>query len=262
MIDEEATFREYGYRSSELGRWSKNPIIVICEKCNQPRTCRNDSYRDLCMSCVQKGNTNKKGKIVSDEGRCNMSRAGFLRPPMSDQTKELVVTALTGRPVSEETRCKIAESETGKTVSEQTRCKSAESHTGLPQSDETRRRRSATRQGIPYDDWESYATNSLYCPKFNELCRESNREKYGRHCFLTGAPESANVNKSGKMSKLSVHHVDMDKMQGCIGNRWKLVPLLMGIHTKMHSEVWMARIEYLIEHVWYPAGVWTPDALC
>ncbi len=148
MIDEDATFRKYGYRSTELGRWSKKPIVVICEKCIQSRECRNDSYRDLCMSCVQIGNTSKKGVIVSDEGRSNMSRAGSLRPPMSAHTKELVVIALTGRSVSEETRHKISESENGKTVSNKTKYKLSESLTGLTQSEETRQRRSAALQGF------------------------------------------------------------------------------------------------------------------
>jgi hypothetical protein len=221
------------------------------------------------MSCVQIGKTrtleSRQKQSESTRGEKNHSYG----KPRSPETKHKLSEANTGinnpnfgKHLSDETRQKISESENGKTVSEQTRCKSAESHTGLPQSEETRRRRSATQQGIPYDDWESYATNSLYCPKFNEQCKESNREKYGRHCFLTGAPESENVNKSGKMSKLSVHHVDMDKMQGCNGNRWKLVPMLQGLHGRMHNETWLARIEYLLEHVWYPDGVWTPDALC
>lgn len=162
MIDEARTLELFGYTSDELGKWSKKPIAVVCEKCGEPRTCRNDSYRDLCMSCVQIGNTSKKGVIVSDEGRRNMSRAGALRPPMSDHTKELVTTALIGRPVSEETRRKISESENGKYISEQTRRKSAESHTGLKQSEDTCRRRSATHQGLDYDrgEWNGFTDKS------------------------------------------------------------------------------------------------------
>lgn len=129
-------------------------------------------------------------------------------------------------------------------------------------TEEGRRMQSARMQGISYDEWESFATDSPYCPMFNEPCRESNREKYGRRCFITGVLEDDNVSKTGKVRKLSVHHVDMNKNQGCEGIRWKLVPMLMGQHTKMHSEVWEARIEYLLEHVWYPDGVWAPDALC
>ena len=109
---------------------------------------------------------------------------------------------------------------------------------------------SAQKQGIPYDEWESYACESLYCPLFNNKCRESNRDKYDRRCFLTGLPECENLTKTGKHRKLSVHHVDMDKQQGCNGHRWRLVPLCMNWHGKAHTELWKSRIIWLLENIW------------
>lgn len=129
-------------------------------------------------------------------------------------------------------------------------------------SDDGRRIQSAALQGVPYDEWEGFAIDSPYCPKFNEACRESNRWKYGRRCFITGKPEADNITKTGKHRKLSVHHVDMNKEQGCNGRVWKLVPLGVECHGSAHGVIWAARIEYLLEHVWYPDGVWTPDSLC
>lgn len=113
-------------------------------------------------------------------------------------------------------------------------------------SDEHRRQMSAAGQGISYEDWEGFASRSRspYCPKFNESCKESNREKYGRRCFLTNLPEAENG------QKLSVHHCDMNKMQGCDGHRWRLVPLCQGWHGKTHNDLWEARIGYLLENVW------------
>lgn len=109
---------------------------------------------------------------------------------------------------------------------------------------------SATRQGLAYDDWESYAVDQPYCPLFNKECRESNREKYGKRCFLSGISELENITSTGKQWKLSVHHVDMDKMQGCNGKRWKLIPLSIGWHIKVHTELWKSRIIWLLENVW------------
>lgn len=129
-------------------------------------------------------------------------------------------------------------------------------------SDDARRILSAALQGVPYDEWEGFAIDSPYCPRFNEACRESNREKYGRRCFITGKMESDNITKTCKARKLSVHHVDMNKAQGCDGHAWKLVPLGVECHGTAHGVIWAARIDYLLEHVWYPNGVWTPDALC
>ena len=111
-------------------------------------------------------------------------------------------------------------------------------------SEEHSRKMSAVQQGISYDEWEGFAKSQLYCPKFNESCKESNRMKYGRRCFLTGLPEAENG------QKLSVHHCDMNKQQGCDGHRWRLVPLCRAWHGRTHNETWEARIGYLLENVW------------
>lgn len=109
---------------------------------------------------------------------------------------------------------------------------------------------SAGLQGIPYEEWQGFAKDQPYCPKFNEACRESNREKYDRRCFLTGLPEAENITATGKQQKLSVHHVDMNKQQGCDGYRWRLVPIALGLHGKTHNPTWISRIQYLLENVW------------
>ena len=108
---------------------------------------------------------------------------------------------------------------------------------------------SAGYQHISYDDWESYARDQPYCPLFNEECRESNREKYNRKCFICGLSESKNITSTGKQRRLSVHHVDMNKQQGCDGVRWKLVPACMFCHNKLHDEIWIARITWLLNNI-------------
>jgi hypothetical protein len=115
---------------------------------------------------------------------------------------------------------------------------------------DVRKKVSATNQCISYDEWESFASYQKYCPDFNEECKESNREKYDRKCFLTGLPEEENITQNGKQIKLAVHHVDMDKGQGCSGIKWKLVPLSMSWHSKVHNELWEARIIWLLDNVW------------
>ena len=105
---------------------------------------------------------------------------------------------------------------------------------------------SASKRNIPYDEWESFAGIKNYCPLFDEVCRESNREKYNRRCFLCNKLESKNITSTGKQYKLSVHHVDMNKQQGCKGVRWKLVPLCMNCHNLGHREIWIGRITWLL----------------
>ena len=109
-----------------------------------------------------------------------------------------------------------------------------------------REKASAIQQGISYDEWEGFAKHQPYCPRFNEACRESNREKYDRRCFLSGTTEMENE------QKLSVHHIDMNKDQGCDGHTWKLVPLCRKWHGRVHTSLWLARIQYLLAYVWNP----------
>ena len=110
-------------------------------------------------------------------------------------------------------------------------------------SEETRRRMSAAKQGIPRDEWCGYANEQKYCHNFNSSCREQNRDKYDHQCFLCGKHED------DENRKLSVHHVDMNKDQGCNGHEWKLVPLCHACHARVHHTTWQARIEYLLSSV-------------
>ena len=82
--------------------------------------------------------------------------------------------------------------------------------------------------------------NSMYCPMFTEEVRERNRDKYGRLCFLCDKDEYDNKRR------LSVHHVDMNKDQGCNEHDWSLVPLCASCHGKAHNPTWQSRIEYLL----------------
>lgn len=112
------------------------------------------------------------------------------------------------------------------------------------------KRISAGLQHIPYEKWESFASDSPYCPAFNDECRESNREKYNRKCFICNLLEKNNITSTGKWQRLSVHHVDMDKGQGCDNKRWKLVPVCIKHHGLLHTELWMFRIIWLLDNVW------------
>lgn len=93
-------------------------------------------------------------------------------------------------------------------------------------------------------NWKGGTSTGKYCHKFNECCRERNRNKYGRTCFICGKTEAQNGRN------LDVHHVDMNKGQGCDGYKWKLVPLCHTCHPSSHTNLWRARIEYLLWSVW------------
>lgn len=103
---------------------------------------------------------------------------------------------------------------------------------------------SAMQQGISIEDWDGFSIEQKYCHKFNQSCRESNRGRYGRKCFICGKGETENGRK------LSVHHIDRNKDQGCNGHSWDLVPLCSSCHGKSHTPMWEARISYILEYVW------------
>jgi len=74
--------------------------------------------------------------------------------------------------------------------------------------------------------WMGGKSFEPYCYKWTEALRESIREEFGRKCYLCPTTEKENG------VKLSVHHINFDKMAGCYGKRWNLVPLCKKHHTK------------------------------
>ena len=178
---------------------------------------RMQNYRGLCRSCALKGRT------LSEDHRRKISEAKQGKTFSKEHCRNISEARKARAPPSEETRRKISEGNKGKIVSE-----------------ETRQKISSWHQSISYEDWESFAKDGEYCHKFNNDCRERNREKYERRCFICGKDEDDNG------ERLSVHHVDMSKSQGCDGEEWKLVPLCHSCHSRAHSKTWTARIEYLM----------------
>lgn len=98
---------------------------------------------------------------VSDETRSKQSAAKKgCRPwnigiPCTDETKEKISKALTGRkasPVSAETREKLRKASTGRALSDEARRKISESKKGKKASTETKQKMSEKRKGIEFTD--------------------------------------------------------------------------------------------------------------
>lgn len=89
-------------------------------------------------------------------------------------------------------------------------------------------------------NWKGGISYLPYCEKFNENKREEIREKHGRECFICGKSEEENG------SKLSVHHINYRKHQGCNGEKWSLLPLCRSCHTKTNHKrlYWEFAIKY------------------
>lgn len=261
----QATIRWMGYDPTTLSPGSHEKVWDICAGCEMAILRERRYVGRLCRRCVRKG-------VPLPPDVCEKIRKGNTGKVRTPEMREVYSAAATKRlanpknhpmygrkhtPESIE-KMHIAHSnrseETLKLMSDvQKGIQSGEKNGfyGKTHSKESRQSMSATKQHISCDEWEEFARDQPYCPKFNEVCRESNREKYDRQCFICGKPESENILSSGKHIKLSVHHVDMNKNQGCDGHEWRLVPLCRHHHgSSAHTPTWMARIQYLLNHVW------------
>jgi len=93
-------------------------------------------------------------------------------------------------------------------------------------------------QGENNPSWKGGTSFEPYCSKFNFDLKEKIRNGNKRKCILCGKSEILNGRK------LSIHHIDGDKMQGCDGKKWKLMPLCQSCHSKCHSHP--IKYEFLI----------------
>ena len=232
MIDEEATFQKYGYTSDRWAPQSHKPVIAACDECGDVRVVKMGAYRDLCHKCAL-WKANKKRAAPPDYNVRSIDDAETFRRfrhhayDLSPNSAGMVVAVCVG--------C-------GKVRETPKQFYADLCHPCRNKSDKNRQKQSATVRGMSYDEWDGYATEQKYCYKFNNDCRERNRDKHGHTCFICGMEEHINGRK------LSVHHIDNSKSQGCDGEKWKLVPLCNSCHGKVHNPIWQARIEYLLKY--------------
>jgi len=86
--------------------------------------------------------------------------------------------------------------------------------------------------GCESPNWRGGISKLPYCEKWTEKLREEIRDKYNRMCFLCDKKEKDNITITNRCRKLSVHHIDGDKEQGCNNKPWFLVPLCIHCHGK------------------------------
>ena len=193
MINEEKTFKKFGYYSTNLKPKSHKRVVANCNKCGKERMLTFHQYRDLCVSC------SLKGRKHSEETKQKMSGKNNL---------------MYGKKHSEETKQKISKANSGKF-------------------------------GKKSPNWQGGISMGKYCSKFDNECRENNRNKFYNKCFLCGKNEIENGRK------LSVHHIDYNKNQGCDNISWKLIPLCIKCHSKTSSKYLRDYYEELISRLLY-----------
>lgn len=119
------------------------------------------------------------------------------------------------------------------------------------QNEEFKIKLSCSVQGINREDFNGFISYDPYCEKFNKVKKKEVRNKYNNCDYLTGIHRDiCNRDKSGKVRELDVHHVDFNKMQGCKGHEWLLIPVSRR-HNGMFNRdrpFWERLIKYALRY--------------
>ena len=78
-------------------------------------------------------------------------------------------------------------------------------------------------------NWKGGTSFEPYCHLFNFDVKEKFRNKYYRVCIICGI----SILQNGR--RLSIHHIDENKMQGCKDHKWSLIPLCIFCHSKLQK---------------------------
>jgi hypothetical protein len=191
-----------------------------------------------------------KGLSASDETKKKMSisRKKQIRTP---ETVKKIADKNRGKKRSVEFCVRNAELQRGRKQTPETIAKRVQSQKGKPKKPhsgdsrigthrpiEVRKKISDKLSGSNNPKWKGGISNISYCFKFNDIFKEYIRNKFNRTCFICNKHEENNVTKTGKIIKLSIHHVDYDKLDICNGKSWPFVPLCMQCHGKTSNNRW------------------------
>jgi hypothetical protein len=111
-----------------------------------------------------------------------------------------------------------------------------------------------SRMGPNNPQWKGGISYEPYCIKFTKYLKEEIRDKFGHRCFLCHMTEEMNG------CKLSIHHCDYLKSQGCQGQRWSLLPLCKQCHAKTNTRRWywfaLLRDYWIYDHICFERSEW------
>lgn len=220
-------------------------------------------YKERVSGAISRGHLGKK---LSEEHRrrlseSHMGKKSHLGIPQSEETKKKISNSKKGKkrkyPITEETRKKMSNSAKIRANKPEWKKNISEKKKGQKHTEETKHKLQQYK-GEMASGWIDGRSYDPYCEKFDDAKKEEIRNSYNRKCFNCGKEEKINLTTNGHMWKLSVHHVDGDKQQGCNGKRWFLIPLCLKCHarTTNNNIYWQEHITDLVR-IYNIKDIWT-----
>ena len=252
MIDEEATFKKFGYYSYDWAPKSHKKIVAVCDDCGKVRVLNKRDYHALCSSCTRKGKNSPHWKGGKAKLICEI--CGTEIPIWPSLIKRgngrFCSPACYAKWQSKHRRGKDSfKWQGGKIMQICEIC-----GTKFPVNPSLikygfgrfcspkckQKWMSENFSGENHPNWKGGISFGKYCSKFNNKFKEYIRDKFGRICFLCSKTEE------GEGRKLSVHHVNYNKGCGCDGDETcQFVPLCRSCNSKVNKnrKMWEKKIK-------------------
>lgn len=177
MIDNEETFKRFGYYADGLKPNSWKRIVAICDGCGKVREVYNGCYVSLCISCSQ--------KIAQN------------RPEVIEAKRQ----KLLGTKQTSESNKKRSDTMKKNWADNPDRRKSYSDRV----SGDGNPSKFVDRTGSNNGRWKGGKSYGPYCHKFNEKLKEAIRKRDNYTCQLCG------MHQDDSFRKHDVHHIHYDK---------------------------------------------------
>lgn len=255
-IDDEITFREKGYRSTELKLGSNKPVWAICANPNcereggRGRWVRYQNCSMLCHSCAQKERhflkeyeRTEKYDCIDDEK--TFAEKGYrstdLKPKSSKEVWRVCAGCGEGAWIQFSQYHDLCN--TCSTISESRNQKLSKSHIGKIMPYYIRIKIGDAQLGEKNHNWKGGISIGDYCKFFDEPLKDAVRNYFDNICFNCDRDIEENGNR-----KMSVHHVNYQKDCGCDNTQFCIyVPLCNKCHGESGHNRWYWYIKFITE---------------